>query len=85
MTTQTSETCNIEQSTIFETRCTFAVQTVICGNISGMFSDDILLRLKGITAMSYYTVAVYISMCMHNFDLCVCMCVCTCICMCVRV
>ena len=50
LTTQTSKTCTIEQSTVTgkQTECYFAVQTLICGNLAGTLSERVDLTLKGI-------------------------------------
>ena len=44
---QTSKTCIVEQPNTDERMCSFAVNSVICRNISGSFSTPVNVTLKG--------------------------------------
>ena len=49
---QTSKTCIVEQPNMDERVCSFAVNSVICRNISGSFSTPVNVTLKGRTLIS---------------------------------
>ena len=46
-TVTTFATCSIDLSAITNNMCTFAIQSVVCGNISGILSDPLSITLKG--------------------------------------
>ena len=46
VTTSTQATCSVDLSAIADSMCTFAIRSVVCGNISGILSDPLSITLK---------------------------------------
>ena len=46
-TEMTLATCSVDLSAITYDMCNFAIQSVVCGNVSGILSDPLSITMKG--------------------------------------